>query len=91
LQAKKTLSFFFAGNLRKYLLPKLKKRHFAETAKIKHENNIKLNFMKAKKYQIVEKASEKIIACEVSRFENPAYDAFLKGYDLIRNTVIVSV
>jgi hypothetical protein len=44
--------------------------------------------MKAKKYKIAEKASGKIIASEVSRFENPAYDAFLKGYDLIRNEVI---
>jgi hypothetical protein len=44
--------------------------------------------MKAKKYKIVEKASGNIIACKVSRFENPAYDAFLKGYNLIRNEVI---
>ena len=44
--------------------------------------------MKAKKYKIVEKTSGKIIACEVSRYENPAYDAFLKGYNLIRNEVI---
>ena len=45
--------------------------------------------MKAKSYKIVEKTSGKIIACEVSKFANPAYDAFLKGYDLIRNEVIV--
>ena len=44
--------------------------------------------MRAKKYKIVEKASGKIIACEVSRYANPAYDAFLKGYNLIRNEVI---
>lgn len=46
--------------------------------------------MKAKRYKIVERASgsstlltNRVIACEVSRFANPAYDAFLKGYDLV--------
>ena len=44
--------------------------------------------MKAKRYKIVEKASGNTIAYEMSRFENPAYDAFLKGYDLVHNKAI---
>jgi len=44
--------------------------------------------MKPKMYKIVEKTSGNVIACEVSGFANPAYDALLKGYDLIRNEAI---
>ena len=40
--------------------------------------------MSAKRYKIVERASDKIIAWEVSRYPNPAYDALVKGYDLLR-------
>ena len=40
-------------------------------------------------YKIVDRTSGKIIGCEASQYPNPAYDAFLKGYDLIKNEIII--
>ena len=39
--------------------------------------------MKSKPYKIVDRTSDKIIAYEMSKHPNPAYDALVKGYDLL--------
>ena len=48
----------------------------------------KLNFEGAKPYMIVERASGIVVAREMSRHVNPAHDAFLKGYNLIKNQAV---
>jgi len=45
-------------------------------------------FMRAKKYMIIERESGRVIAYEVSKHINPAHDAFLKGYNLIKNQAV---
>ena len=40
--------------------------------------------MKPKRYKIVDRESDIIIAWEVSKHPNPAFDALVKGYDLLR-------
>jgi len=40
--------------------------------------------MSAKRYKIVDRVSDEIIAWEVSKHPNAAYDALVKGYDLLR-------
>ena len=75
------------------ILPKMKKMPKIRKARPKALKMIyccmkKLNFEGAKPYLIIEKVSGKIIAYQMSRYFNPAHDAFLKGYNLINNKAV---
>ena len=68
--------------------PKIHNPDFITFADGNLKKRKKRNLINAKKYVIVERASGRIIAREVSVHANPAHDAFLKGYNLFRNKAI---